>query len=162
MSHLVELLSWCSNTRTILTFCAVFLLLHYGLNFLKQRSKLPPGPISLPLVGSLPNLVFNLVRTGDEPQHLFAKMAKQYGDVFSLKVGTKLIVVLNGCKSIKEAFQNTRMNDRASSRIFQETFLDEGTFLSKCPCIKSDRLGREIVHFIKTTIKFFIFVLRDT
>ena len=82
--------------------------------------------MSLPLIGNLPSFVFNLYRSGDEPEQLLAKMAKQYGEVLSLKVGTKLIVVANGCKSIKEAFRNPLLNDRPMSKIFEETSLDEG------------------------------------
>ena len=123
MAYVIELVSSLFNIHTILTFCSVFLLLYYGL---KQRKNLPPGPLSLPLVGSLPSLIFNLVRTGDEPEYLFAKMAKHYGDVFSLKVGTKLIVVVNGYKSMKEAFGNPLMNDRPRSKPMEEAALDEG------------------------------------
>ena len=119
----MELASWLFNINTILTFCSVFLLLYYGL---KQRKNLPPGPLSLPLVGNIPSLIFNLVRTGDEPEYLFAKMAKRYGDVFSLKVGTKLIVVVNGCKPMKEAFGNPLMNDRPRSKPMEEADLNEG------------------------------------
>ena len=82
--------------------------------------------MSLPLIGNLPSLVWNLLRTGDEPEHLFAKMAKKYGEVFSLKVGTKVIVVCNGHKAVKEALQNPLMSDRPKSKVMEETVLDEG------------------------------------
>ena len=111
------------NIQTALAFLAVFLLLSNGL---RQRKNLPPGPISLPLIGNLLSVVFNLYRSGDELEHLLAKMAKQHGDVFSLQVGTKLIVVANTCKTIKEAFNNPLMGDRARSKVFEESGVDEG------------------------------------
>ena len=96
---------------------------------------LPPGPMSLPIFGNLPSLMWNLLRTGDEPEHLLAKMAKKYGEVFSLKVGTKVVVVCNGYKSVKEALQNPFMSDRPKSKVMEETSLDEG---NKC-CFFSEK-----------------------
>ena len=96
--------------------------------------KLPPGPISLPLIGNLPSLVWHLLRSGDEPEHLFAKMAKKYGEVFSLKVGSKVIVVCNGYKAIKEALQNPLTSDRPKSKVFEETSLDEGKYVCVFRC----------------------------
>ena len=126
MGNVLELVSWLLEIHTILTFSSVFLLLYYGF---KKRKNLPPGPLSLPLVGNLPSLIFHFIRTRDEPEYLFAKMAKQYGDVFSLRVGTKLIVVMNRCNAIKEAFGNPLMNDRPRSKPMEEADLNEGNLL---------------------------------
>ena len=127
MAYLELFLSYV-DIKTALTFFVVFFLVF---NALRQRMNLPPGPMSLPLIGNLPSLVFNLLRSGDEPEHLLAKMAKTYGDVFSLKVGNRVVVVCNGYKSIKEAFHNPFMNDRPQSRVFEETSLDEGKFMRR-------------------------------
>ena len=117
------------NIQTALAFLAAFLLLF---NVLTRRKNLPPGPVSLPLIGNLLSVVFNLYRSGDELEQLLAKMAKQYGDVFSLQVGTKLIVVANTCKTIKEAFNNPLMGDRAKSKVFEECGVDAGNYPLVC------------------------------
>ncbi|XP_072039124.1 cytochrome P450 2J4-like [Amphiura filiformis] len=113
------------NTQTIFVIVLLLALSFYILK--QQKQNLPPGPRSLPLIGSLPSLAFSLYRTGCEPETLFGIMAKQYGDdVISFSVGKKVIVILNGCKVIKEAYQNPHMNDRPTSPVLEELDLDQG------------------------------------
>ena len=76
-------------------------------NYLVKESwkNLPPGPPVLPVVGSLP---FH----GIDIREPLRKMAAKYGDVFTIFLGTKRVVVLNGYDVIKEAFVT---NERAFS-----------------------------------------------
>ena len=39
----------------------------------------------------------------ENPEVMFEKWSKEYGDVFSVKVGERWMVVLNGQEAIKEA-----------------------------------------------------------
>ena len=39
----------------------------------------------------------------DNPEIVFGKMAEKYGNIFSLKVGERWMVVLNGHEAIKDA-----------------------------------------------------------
>ena len=56
----------------------------------------PPGPPTLPLVG-------NLHQIPREKRHLqFEKWARQYGPVYSLVLGTKVMIVLNSDLAIKD------------------------------------------------------------
>ncbi|XP_072023648.1 cytochrome P450 2J6-like [Amphiura filiformis] len=110
------------NVQTILVLFAIYLLSSYGF---RRRKNLPPGPWCVPLLGNLPILALNLYRTGKEPEQLFADMAKKYGEVFSMKIGTKLIVVANGLRSIKETSQDPRVNGRPRSTLFEEIEYDE-------------------------------------
>ena len=105
----------------------LFLFLSYYV-YVKRRTKLPPGPSwSLPLLGNIPFLMMEFYRTGaEEPEYLLANMAKKYGEIFSLKIGTKLVVVANGYKTIAEGFKNHHMNDRPESKMFKECEIDEG------------------------------------
>ncbi|PVD29104.1 hypothetical protein C0Q70_11701 [Pomacea canaliculata] len=58
----------------------------------------PPGPwLAVPLLGHL------LLMMKKDPRQQFAVWRRQYGDVFSLYLGSQLVVVLNGYKVIKEA-----------------------------------------------------------
>ncbi|WJZ89617.1 hypothetical protein VitviT2T_008824 [Vitis vinifera] len=52
----------------------------------KSSWKLPPGPKGWPLVGALPLL-------GNMPHVALAKMAKRYGPVMFLKMGTNSMMV---------------------------------------------------------------------
>lgn len=56
----------------------------------------PPGPPTLPLVG-------NLHQIPREKRHLqFEKWARQYGPIYSLILGTKVMTVLNSDLAIKD------------------------------------------------------------
>ncbi|PVD29090.1 hypothetical protein C0Q70_11687 [Pomacea canaliculata] len=57
----------------------------------------PPGPgFALPVLG-------HLLLVKSDPRKKFATWRRQYGDVFSLYLGSQLVVVLNGYKVIKDA-----------------------------------------------------------
>uniref|UniRef100_A0A3B4ALK7 Uncharacterized protein n=1 Tax=Periophthalmus magnuspinnatus TaxID=409849 RepID=A0A3B4ALK7_9GOBI len=60
----------------------------------------PPGPWPLPVFGNL--LELNL----DSPTSDLQRLAKRYGSIYSLKIGSKPAVVLNGLQAIKEALVN--------------------------------------------------------
>jgi hypothetical protein len=56
----------------------------------------PPGPSTLPLIG-------NLHQIPQEKRHLqFEKWAREYGPVYSLILGTKVMIVLNSDVAIKD------------------------------------------------------------
>lgn len=56
----------------------------------------PPGPWGLPIVGNLPHL-------GSSPHIALTKLSKVYGDVFSVRFGSRDAVVLNSGKVVREA-----------------------------------------------------------
>ncbi|KXJ29428.1 cytochrome P450 1A1 [Exaiptasia diaphana] len=66
--------------------------------FLTRRREqlLPPGPWSLPVVG-------NIFLFGSSPHKNVTKLAKHYGDVFSMKLGSRDVVLLNSVDVVKEA-----------------------------------------------------------
>ncbi|KAK2996134.1 hypothetical protein RJ639_029516 [Escallonia herrerae] len=59
------------------------------------RTRLPPGPCGLPLLGYLPFLGTNLHRS-------FAELARVHGPIFKIWLGSKLCVVLSSPAVIKE------------------------------------------------------------
>nr|KAG5708847.1 hypothetical protein BaRGS_009256 [Batillaria attramentaria] len=64
---------------------------------IRRPPGLPPGPgPALPLLGHLHLL-------DKDPRPKFREWRRQYGDVFSLYIGGRLVVVLNGYQTIKEA-----------------------------------------------------------
>ncbi|XP_077983162.1 steroid 17-alpha-hydroxylase/17,20 lyase-like [Glandiceps talaboti] len=56
----------------------------------------PPGPRGLPFIGSIAELV-------KDPMTPLTKYTKQYGDVYSLKIGGDRIIMLNEIEVVKEA-----------------------------------------------------------
>ncbi|XP_077977650.1 cytochrome P450 2U1-like [Glandiceps talaboti] len=63
-----------------------------------RRGPIPPGPWGFPIIGCLPKL------DKSAPYKSMTELAKKYGTVFSLQMGSHLVVVLNGYEAIKEAF----------------------------------------------------------
>ncbi|KAJ6662585.1 hypothetical protein lerEdw1_011722 [Lerista edwardsae] len=79
----------------VLLFLASFLLIADCLK--RRRPKdFPPGPTPLPLLGNMLSLDFR------KPHISSLKMAKKYGDVFSLQFGTEWAVMVNGLPLVKE------------------------------------------------------------
>ncbi|CAG5121902.1 unnamed protein product [Candidula unifasciata] len=77
---------------------AAIVLLAIFFWFQRQGSNLPPFPKRpLPIFG-------NLFHMEDNPRPQFQKWREQFGDVFSLNMAGKLVVVLNGFDVLKEAF----------------------------------------------------------
>ncbi|KAM9847906.1 cytochrome P450 1B1 [Aulostomus maculatus] len=85
------------KTHTALLLACVTLLLSFHLlRWLQKRSPhLPPGPMAWPVIG-------NAAQLGNTPHLYFARMAKKYGNIFQIKLGSRTVVVLNG-DSIKQA-----------------------------------------------------------
>ncbi|XP_072048699.1 cytochrome P450 2J4-like [Amphiura filiformis] len=122
--------------QTILLFAAVITIFIWNL---QKPKNLPPGPWGWPLVGYLPNLVASLYRTGCDPHQLFVKMATQYGPVFSMRVGGKVVVVLNKVHIIKQAFMNPRLSDRSRQHTLDDVGLKEGISSSSGEAWKQQR-----------------------
>ncbi len=68
-------------------------------------SKAPPGPRGLPVFGSLLGL-------GNQPHLAINRIAKQYGDICSLRFGSVPTVVISHPDLLKEAFDKTELADR--------------------------------------------------
>uniref|UniRef100_A0A8C6NF04 Uncharacterized protein n=1 Tax=Melopsittacus undulatus TaxID=13146 RepID=A0A8C6NF04_MELUD len=91
-------LSSCWSSFSILgVFLTVFTLLF---DFMKRRrkwSRYPPGPVSLPFIGTMLCIDFH------NPHHSFKQLRKTFGNIFSLQNCWTNVVVLNGYKTVKEA-----------------------------------------------------------
>ncbi|KAJ1087440.1 hypothetical protein NDU88_000611 [Pleurodeles waltl] len=76
---------------------------------------LPPGPHPLPLIGNLWELNFQLHDV------TLTRLAKTYGNIFTLWLGKTPMVVLHGFKSVKEALisHSEEMSGRPTSPLFK-------------------------------------------
>ncbi|CAL5428561.1 unnamed protein product [Camellia sinensis] len=88
----------------------IFLLTHFFIQSLSSKStnRLPPGPRGLPLIGALPLL-------GTMPHATLAKMAKKYGPIIYLKIGTSGMVVASTPASARAFLKalDTNFSNRA-------------------------------------------------
>lgn len=97
----------------------VFLLVYFLVSFYQKRRRLaniPPGPRSWPIVGNfggflLPSFVQRRLGkrsagSGSNAASVLTEQAAVYGNVYSLFVGSQLVVVLNGYEVVKDALSN--------------------------------------------------------
>ncbi|TVU31212.1 hypothetical protein EJB05_22890 [Eragrostis curvula] len=91
---MAELLPWLP--WLMVSFLAIYfldLLLH------ARRHNLPPGPRPLPIIGSLHLL-------GNQPHRSLAGLAKTYGPLMSLRLGTVTTMVVSSPEVAREFLQN--------------------------------------------------------
>ncbi|XP_025099517.1 cytochrome P450 18a1-like [Pomacea canaliculata] len=110
MTALLEML----DINTGLALGVVVLSLLWWLS-VRRPAGAPPGPwLAVPLLGHL-----LLMMMKKDTRQQFAAWRRQYGDVFSLYLGSQLVVVLNGYKVIKDALVKNAdaFSDRPNSFI---------------------------------------------
>lgn len=84
------------GTAAVLAATLVILLLYRLRNIGSRPIGYPPGPPTLPLIG-------NLHLMPKEKGHLqFQKWAKEYGPIYSLVLGTRVIIVLSSDEAVKD------------------------------------------------------------
>ncbi|KAM7507026.1 hypothetical protein LguiA_017479 [Lonicera macranthoides] len=88
-----------ANTITLILLISVtFLHTLLSLTRPPKNKKLPPGPTPFPIIG-------NLLKLGDQPHKSLADLAKIYGPIMSLKLGTTTTVVISSSTTAKEILQ---------------------------------------------------------
>lgn len=76
---------------------ALLVLLLFSRNVTPSSdTRKPPGPWSVPVIG-------NIFLFGSAPHKNVTKLAEQYGRVFSMKLGSREVVILNDIDTVKEA-----------------------------------------------------------
>ncbi|XP_029988026.1 cytochrome P450 2J2-like [Sphaeramia orbicularis] len=86
----------CWDVKSLLIFVAVFILIA---DLIKNRrpASFPPGPRMFPIVG-------NMLSVDHKKLHeSMTKLSRTYGDVYSLRMGQRFVVVVNGFDAVKEA-----------------------------------------------------------
>ncbi|XP_062375522.1 cytochrome P450 2F2-like [Sardina pilchardus] len=92
---------------------------------IQRPNKFPPGPRALPLLGNL--LDFNLVN----PLNDLQRLSDQYGKVFSVYIGSRPAVILNGVEAIKEALvtRGVDFGGRPQDLMVNDVLKDKGLIL---------------------------------
>ncbi|OQV16538.1 Cytochrome P450 18a1 [Hypsibius exemplaris] len=89
-------------------------------SFLRGSSKLPPGPLGLPFLGSIPSV------TGMDGYTPFSQIATAYGGMAYFRLGKKKVLVLREPDMIKEAYKLAAFSDRPKT-----SFKDDGLIGNK-------------------------------
>ncbi|XP_035713643.1 cytochrome P450 2K6 isoform X1 [Folsomia candida] len=101
-------------------YCALgitaFLILYYLLLKNNHDDKEPPGPKPWPILGNLPDLA----NASDKMTLAMGNLAEKYGEIYSLRIGSKKSVVLTS----KEAMQTILSNEATFARDFSGMFAD--------------------------------------
>uniref|UniRef100_A0A8C6Z7E0 Cytochrome P450 2J6-like n=1 Tax=Nothoprocta perdicaria TaxID=30464 RepID=A0A8C6Z7E0_NOTPE len=116
----------------------VFVFCLFILQFLKlqwARKSLPPGPVPIPFFGNFPHVSFKV------DHNILDKLAKTYGNIYTLWLGHKPVVVLHGFPTVKEGL-TTHADDvagRMNTPFFQRIANGKGIFFSSGVIWKHER-----------------------
>ncbi|KAM5164345.1 cytochrome P450 2K1-like [Mantella aurantiaca] len=105
--------------------CVFLAIVLYG-----QKKKLhpnyPPGPPCLPIIGNIHMIDMK------KPYLTFHELAKKYGSVYSLQIGSQKMVVLSGYETLKDALVNHAevFADRPHVPLFLELTKEKGILFS--------------------------------
>ncbi|KAM8806029.1 cytochrome P450 2H1-like [Eudromia elegans] len=110
-----------------------------------KQGKQPPGPLALPLIGSVLHL-----NPRNLPQSL-EKLSQKYGPVFTIRLGPKEVVVLYGYDAVKEALidQADDFSGRGALPLFDKFFKGTGIINS------NGEAWRQLRRFALTTLRDF-------
>ncbi|XP_054839476.1 cytochrome P450 2J4-like isoform X2 [Eublepharis macularius] len=119
---------------TLISVLACLLIMH----FLKQcwsHKNYPPGPLRLPLIGSIWRIIPNF------SQDTFIKLAKQYGNIYTIWAGSLPVVVLSGIETVKEGVvkHSEYFDERPETPFFKALGNENGIGLSNGHTWKQQR-----------------------
>ena len=83
-------------TEAVSVLFVLFLIVETCLFYWKTGTNVLPGPIPLPLIGNIHNL-------GSNPHLKLTELAKKYGKVFQIFLGSQRVIVVNKIEAAKEA-----------------------------------------------------------
>lgn len=106
---LCQVVNYCASRTSLplLLLAGAALLVLRLAALVREMRKLPPGPWGPPVVGYLP---FLGVR-----HKTFLELARNYGALFSARLGNQLTIVLSDYKLIREAFRREEFTGRPST-----------------------------------------------
>ncbi|CAG2117058.1 unnamed protein product [Medioppia subpectinata] len=99
-----------TDIRTSIITLTIGYIVYKLAKFYYLRSKLPPGPHPVPLMGNL--LLF---KSKDHWDVVFRQLAKKYGPVFTFWFGTTPQLIITDTEMAREAFRKNDMAGRPES-----------------------------------------------
>ncbi len=107
-----------SSTLTfIITFCTLAISIYFWLQRRSQKGRLPPGPRTWPIVGSIPSLGWQFYRSGLRLPAFLQHLGSQFGPIFKVNLFGRDIIILCDYDRIKEAFQHPNLSDRPHNNL---------------------------------------------
>ncbi|XP_056393583.1 cytochrome P450 2F2-like isoform X4 [Hyla sarda] len=104
-----------SVTTVLLVMLMTILLTKYT-KILLEKSKLPPGPTPLPIIGTLHKMNFNNIVKS------LLDLSKKYGDIYTVYEGSQPVIVLCNYKTIKDTLIDKA--EEFSGRAYFPSFFD--------------------------------------
>ncbi|XP_040179169.1 cytochrome P450 2G1-like isoform X2 [Rana temporaria] len=135
-----------ADRTLILAFLLSILFLYLGVKTFWRRGHLPPGPTPLPLLGNVLDI------KGGNIVNFLMKIREKYGDVFTIYLGSRPVVVVNGYNAVKEVYVD-RADDflaRGDIATFDTTYQNYGVAFTS----DVDR-WRELRRFSLSTMRDF-------
>ncbi|KAM9323969.1 cytochrome P450 2C8-like [Gastrophryne carolinensis] len=144
-NQIIEAMDWRNMGTWILALFLICLAFFIRRNNNKKQRGMPPGPTPLPFLGNVMKLNMK-----DLPKSLI-ELGKIYGDVFTVHLGSRTIVVLHGYEAVKEALVDNAdiFTDRAKVPGAQIVFKDYGVMLS------NGERWKQLRRFCISTLKNF-------
>ncbi|PSN36025.1 Cytochrome P450 306a1 [Blattella germanica] len=96
--------NWTVLVLLVLSVCSLLLLIWFER---RRSSRLPPGPLGLPILGFLPWI------DPKTPHLTLSRLARRYGPIYSLRMGRVFTVVLSDQRLIRQAFAKDAFSGRA-------------------------------------------------
>ncbi|XP_061493496.1 cytochrome P450 2C21-like [Rhineura floridana] len=127
----------------LFAIATVCLLFFQFLKLRKASRHFPPGPTPLPIIGGLWRLDLRL------SQETYTKIAKDYGKIFTMWVGHKPMIILNGFQAVKEALvtHSEELTGRPVTPFVAATMKGKGVLFATGHIWKQQR------HFSLTTLR---------
>ncbi|XP_041790866.1 cytochrome P450 2J6-like [Chelmon rostratus] len=134
------------DVKSLLLFMVVFIL---TADYIKNRqpASYPPGPWALPVVGN----IFSVDHS--RTHEIMTKLAARYGNVYSLRMAQRRMVVLNGFEVVKEALVN--QGDSLAKRPVLPILQDIGHGLGVI--FSNGNIWKQQRRFALSTLKYFGF-----
>ncbi|KAJ3674378.1 hypothetical protein LUZ60_004994 [Juncus effusus] len=97
----MEFTLWFAFTSFLLLFLPYLLTLIKRKNFIHSKSKLPPGPMSFPIIGNL----FLFSKQPNQVHRTMKNLADIYGPIMSLRLGLSTLIIISSSDSAREVLQ---------------------------------------------------------
>ncbi|XP_033637825.1 cytochrome P450 2J3-like [Asterias rubens] len=119
-----NLMPYLPSVRIALVFMSALLLVKSFLEHRRTHRNLPPGPWGLPLLGAT-------FRLGVNPARSLEEISREYGKIFSLRIGPRLTVVMADTELVKEAF-GKKAEATSARENFRLDWMDTSGALVSC------------------------------
>ncbi|XP_010624914.1 cytochrome P450 1A1 isoform X1 [Fukomys damarensis] len=129
MFSVPELLMSISATELLLAatiFCLVLWVVRASRPQVPKGLKSPPGPWGWPLIG-------HMLTLGKNPHLALTRLAKRYGDVLQIRIGSTPVVVLSGLDTIRQALVRQGDDFKGRPDLYSFTFISGGQSMTFNP-----------------------------